>query len=85
MAKGGAQTATGSFDYDILLSLQSIQSNVKAMFSVFKKDQTKQYEESRKSLQKSVPKQPTDKKREMFKLPKLPNFKSFIDKLGDSW
>jgi len=79
MAKGGARTATGSFDYDILQSLQAIQGDVKAIFSVFKKDSTKQYEESRKALSKKVPKDKKDK----FKLPKLPDFKSMFDKLGD--
>ena len=79
MAKGGARTATGSFDYDILQSLQAIQGDVKAIFSVFKKDSTKQYEESRKALDKKIPKEKKDK----FKLPKLPDFKSMFGKLGD--
>jgi len=79
MANAAGRSATGSFDYDILKSLQAIQGDVRAIFSVFRKDSTKQYEESRKALDKKIPKEKKDK----FKLPKLPNFKSMFGKLGE--
>jgi len=77
MAKGGARTATGSFDYDILKSLTSIQGNIKELLKLQSAMAKKPYEEARDNLVK-LKKEKKDKK-EKFKLPKLPSQKSIVD------
>ena len=66
MAKGGARTATGSFDYDILKSLTSIQGNIKELLKLQSAMAKKPYEEARDNLVK-LKKEKKDKK-EKFKL-----------------
>lgn len=89
-AKGGARTATGSFDYDILLSLggiskslNMIKTDVRALAKTLAKDQKKNYEESRESLKKSALIKKPEKKEKKSIIPKMPDFKSLFAKLGE--
>ena len=90
-AKGGARTATGSFDYDILLSLggiskslNMIKTDVGALAKTLAKDQKKNYEESRENLKKSaLIKKDKGTKSKKSIIPKMPDFKSLFDKLGE--
>jgi len=89
-AKGGARTATGSFDYDILLSLggiskslNMIKTDVGSLAKTLAKDQKKNYEESRENLKKSALLKKGKSTKEKSIIPKMPDFKSLFQKLGE--
>ncbi len=71
------QTATGSFDYDIMTSIQGIQSDVRQLVNIFKKDREKAYEKSRDALKKPDLKDKPDKGK--FKFPKIPTKSAVTD------
>jgi hypothetical protein len=75
------RSSTGSFDFDILKQLMSIQSGIKTLVKMTAAQQEKPYQEAIDSLQKAVPKEKEKKGPIVFKLPKLPAGKSILDGL----